>query len=274
MIFQSKLNFIAKKNKSLLCIGLDADFNKIPLFIRKREKPQFEFNKAVIDATSDFVCAYKPNIAFYEAQGPEGLVQLKNTVDYLKTSYKDIPIILDAKRADIGNTNIGYVKYVFDYFGADAVTLHPYLGGESLKPFLERKEKGIFILCRTSNPGAGEFQDLTYSGKKLFEVVAQKVSSDWNSNGNCGIVVGATYPAELDIVRHIVGNMPILIPGIGVQGGDVEKTVKAGVDKNGENAIINSSRSIIFASEGEDFALSAQKEAKKLKDEINLYRKN
>ncbi len=200
-------------------------------------------------------------------------MQLKFTIDYLKEKYPYIPVILDAKRADIGNTNEGYAKFAFDFLSADAITLHPYLGKEALKPFLERKERGIIILCRTSNSGAGEFQDLTIKEKPLYKIIAENVTKDWNYNGNCGLVVGATYPAELEIVRHIVGGMPILIPGIGVQGGDVEKTVKAGVDKEGLNAVINSSRGIIFASSNEDFAQKAREETEKLKNEINKYRK-
>ncbi|PIZ02516.1 orotidine-5'-phosphate decarboxylase [Candidatus Gottesmanbacteria bacterium CG_4_10_14_0_8_um_filter_37_24] len=220
------------------------------------------------------VCAYKPNSAFYEAQGEEGIRQLKQTVYFVKENYPKIPVILDAKRADIGNTNEGYVKFAFDHLGADAITLHPYLGKDALKPFLERRDKGLFILCRTSNSGAGEFQDLEIDGKPLYQVIAAKVAKDWNYNGNCGLVVGATYPKELDIVRHIVGNIPILIPGIGAQGGDLEKTVQAGVDKTGLNALINSSRGIIFASTGVNFAEKAREEALKLKNLINKQRRS
>ena len=279
MNFKDKLKNITQKNNSLLCIGLDSQFEKLPGHLKGKENPIFAFNKEIIDATYDLVCAYKPNTAFYEAQGIEGIQQLKLSVDYLKEKYPDIPIILDAKRADIGNTNEGYVQFAFDYLGADAITVHPYLGKEALKPFLERKDKGILVLCRTSNPGGGEFQDMTTfdSGNqhiKLYQYVAEKVAKEWNYNGNCGLVVGATYPAELEIVRHIAKELPILIPGIGVQGGDAEKTVKAGVDANGLNAIINSSRGIIFAFGGTDFAEKARIEAEKLRNEINKYRIN
>lgn len=277
MTFQQKLNYIVKKNNSLVCVGLDSEITKIPEHIRNGEHPQSTFNKAIIDATHDLVCAYKPNTAFYEARGKNGIEALKLTCDYIKEKYPEIPIILDAKRADIGSTNEGYVKFAFDYLGADAITLHPYLGKESLKPFLDRKDKGLFILCRTSNPGAGEFQDLTLdSGDqtiKLYQFVAERVSKDWNYNGNCGLVTGATYPDELNIVRRMVGDgFPLLIPGIGSQGADVEKTVNTGVDKDGLNAIINSSRGIIFASSGVDFAKKAREEAKKLRDDINKFR--
>lgn len=272
MTFYQKLDAIVKKQNSLVCVGLDSDIQKIPQHIREGEHPQSTFNKAIIEATHDLVCAYKPNTAFYEARGKAGIEALKMTCDYLRETYPEVVIILDAKRADIGSTNEGYVKFAFDYLGADAITLHPYLGKDAILPFLERQEKGSFILCRTSNPGACELQDLVTDGKPLYQVIAGKVANEWNKNGNCGLVVGATYPGELDIVRHIVSEMPLLIPGIGAQGGDVEKTVKAGVDKHGKNAIINASRSIIFASNGVDFAQKAHEEAMKLKEEINKYR--
>lgn len=274
MTFKQKLNFSVKKNNSLLCVGLDSDITKIPEYIRSGEHPQSTFNKAIVDATADLVCAYKPNTAFYEARGKAGIEALKITCDYIKEKYPDIPIILDAKRADIGNTNEGYAKFAFDYLGADAITLHPYLGIETLGPFLNRLEKETFILCKTSNPGAGELQDLKVDGKPLYQIVAENVVKKWNYNGNCGLVVGAPYPNELDIVRRIAPNLPFLIPGIGIQGGEVEKTVKAGVDSHGSNAIINSSRGIIFASNGQDFAEKARIEAEKLRIEINKYRLN
>lgn len=273
MTFKQKLDNIVKKNNSLLCVGLDSDISKIPEHIRSGEHPQSTFNKAIIDATADLVCAYKPNTAFYESRGKNGIEALKMTCDYMTSNYPDIPIILDAKRGDIGNTNEGYAKFAFDYLGADAITLHPYLGIETLGSFLNWADKEIFILCRTSNPGAGELQDLQVNGKPLYQVVAENVAGEWNSNSNCGLVVGAPYPAELEIVRRIVGDgFPLLIPGIGAQGGDVEKTVKAGVDSKGLNAIINSSRGIIFASNGEDFTQKARIEAEKLMNEINKFR--
>lgn len=276
MIFQEKLDAIVKKNNSLVCVGLDSDVSKLPERVKTGPKPQATFNKAIIYATQDLVCAYKPNTAFYEAYGIEGIDELKNTCDFLKAHYPEVPIIIDAKRADIGNTNEGYCKFVFDYLGADAITLHPYLGREALKPFLDRKDKGCIILCKTSNPGSGEFQDLSLDTEnqkiKLYQYLAEKVVKEWNYNGNCSLVVGATYPEELAQVRKIVGNMPILIPGVGAQGGDVEKTVKAGKDKNGNNAIINAGRSIIFASSGLDYAQAARKETETLKNSINTFR--
>jgi len=274
MTFQQKLNSIVEKNNSLLCIGLDSQFEKIPSHIKTQKNPIFAFNKSIIDATNNLVCAYKPNSAFYEAQGVEGIRQLKMTMDYLKETYSEIPIILDAKRADIGNTNLGYIKFAFDYLGADAITLHWYVGREGLKPFLDLKDKCMFIYCRSSNTGAGEFQDLQISGKHLYQIIAEHVVKKWNYNNNCGLIFGATYPTELEIVRRITGDgFPLLIPGIGAQGGDVEKTVKAGIDNEGLNAIINSSRGILFVSSGADFADKARDETLKLRDLINKFKR-
>jgi len=252
MTFYQKLDAIVTKNNSLVCVGLDSDAGKI-------SGSQFDFNKSIVDATHDFVCAFKPNSAFYEARGTSGIEELKKTCDYIHQKYPDIVLILDAKRADIGSSNNGYVTYAFDYLGADAITLHPYLGKDALQPFLERKEKGSIILCRTSNPGAGEFQD------NLYKTVAEHVAKEWNTNNNCALVVGATYPSELQIVRRIVGDMPILVPGIGAQGGDIEKTLKAGLSSQKSGLIISASRSVIFAKDPKE-------EAKKLRDEINKYR--
>lgn len=273
MKFQIKLANIQKKNNSLLCAGLDSDFEKIPKHLKKLKYPLYEFNKAIIESTSDFVCAYKPNSAFYEGLGAEGILQLKMTCDFLHKNYSYIPIILDAKRADIGNTNEGYVKYAFDYLGVDAITLHPYLGEEALKPFLERADKGCIILCRTSNPGASEFQDLKVNKKPLYELVATHVIEKWNYNQNCCLVVGATYPEELKAVRKIAPSMTFLVPGIGAQGGDLQKTLRFGLTKNADGLIINAARSVIFASNEKDFALKARMEAQKLNEEININRR-
>ncbi|MBI3385931.1 orotidine-5'-phosphate decarboxylase [Candidatus Gottesmanbacteria bacterium] len=194
------------------------------------------------------------------------------TCDYLREKYPEVPIIFDAKRADIGSTNQGYAQFAFDWLGADAITLHPYLGREAIQPFLDRKDKGCIILCRTSNPGAGEMQDLKVGGKSLYQVVARMVATKWNGNRNCGLVVGATYPGELGIVRRIAPTLPLLVAGVGAQGGDLKKSVKFGIRKNGDGLVINASRSIIFASGGENFAKKAREEAQKLRDEINKYR--
>ncbi len=271
-MFDQKLRTAMTKNNSLLCVGLDADFDKLPEHLKQVENPLFEFNKAIIDATADLVCVYKPNSAFYEALGVDGIKQLKLTADYLHDTYPDIPIILDAKRADIGNTNNGYVEFTFDYLGMDAITLHPYLGKEALDPFLSRADKGSIILCRTSNPGAGEFQDLTIDGTPLYQHVARAVSDTWNGNNNCLLVVGATYPDEMKRIRSSVGDMTFLVPGIGAQGGDLAEVMAAGIDSQNQGVIISSSRGIIYASSGEDFAHAARAEAQALKDAINSYR--
>lgn len=273
MKYKDKLARIQAKNNSFVCVGLDSDLNKIPKLLLENRYPQFAFNKAIIDATHNFVCAYKPNSAFYEVQGEYGLLQLKMTCDYLREKYKQIPIILDVKRADIGESNDHYDKFAFEYLGADAITLHPYLGHEALEAFLKRTDKGCYILCRTSNPGAGELQDLKVDGKPLYQVVAKRVATVWDKNGNCGLVVGATYPGELKTVRKIAPNLQLLIPGVGAQGGDLQKAVQYATNKSGDGFIISSSRGIIFAGSGEDFAKKAQVEAEKLRNQINEFRK-
>lgn len=264
MDFIKKLQKKWTENK-FVCVGLDPVVEKLPKIVKQ---DFFEFNKAIIDATHDLVLAYKPNSAFYEALGPQGIEQLKKTVAYIQEKYSDVPVILDAKRGDIGSTNEGYVKFIFDYLNADAVTLHPYLGKEAIQPFLDRRDKGIIILCKTSNSGSGEFQDLKVEGKPLYQIVAKKVITKWNENGNICFVVGATYPEEFKIIRKIVGDVPILIPGIGVQGGDLEKIVKNGKNGRNQGMIISSSRGIIFASDEKDFADAARKEVLLLHNKI------
>src|SRR5712692_5495905 len=282
MRHQSTTTFITKleacwQRDNFVCVGLDSDYDQLPDAIkagRPVEDALFHFNREIIDATHDLVCAYKPNAAFYEVQGEAGLRALMNTVNYIREAYPHIPVILDAKRADIGSTNLGYVQSAFDGMGVDAITVHPYLGREALAPFLARKEKGIIVLVKTSNPGSGEFQDLPVGLEQepLYMVVARHVAREWNSNGNCVIVVGATYPEELRRARALVGDMPILIPGIGTQGGEVAATVQAGKDSRGWGMIISASRSIIFASQESDFALAARKATEWLREEINWYR--
>ena len=275
MNFSEKLAGAVEANNSLVCVGLDPDFSQVnfPEHIKNVADPLFTFNKAIIDATADIASVYKPNSAFYESMGAMGIEQLKMTCDYIKEKYPNIPIILDAKRADIGNTNNGYGVFAFDYLSADALTVHPYLGGEALEPFLARKDKGIIVLCRTSNPGAAEFQDLEIDGNKLYKTVAEKVSKNWNINGNCMLVVGGTFPSELTDVRAIVGQeMNILVPGIGAQGGDLEATLLAGLNNKKTGLLISASRSIIYASGGVNFAEAARTEAINLKNEINKFR--
>lgn len=277
-----------------VCVGLDSDENKLPSNYGPNFGPngQLDFNAEIVKATRHLVCAYKPNLAYY--RGSQGKIGLRTLIDYIRAEAPDVPVILDAKQGDIGNTNDGYVADDFYYFRADAVTVHPYMGMDAMKPFLDRADKGVIVLCRTSNPGAGQFQDaevtLTeemfadlYQGQPadidsfevakqmpLYQYIAYQVSSlrGWNRNRNCAVVVGATNPDELREVRRIVGDMPILIPGIGAQGGDVEATVRAGANSRGQGMIINVSRSVIFASGGPDFAEAARRETQKLHDKV------
>ncbi|HUO56067.1 MAG TPA: orotidine-5'-phosphate decarboxylase [Candidatus Paceibacterota bacterium] len=263
--------------QKFMCVGLDPDIARIPEHVRAGKNAVdsiIAFNRTIIEATHDLVCAYKPNSAFYEALGSEGIAALKTTLDDIHTIAPDVPVILDAKRADIGSTNEGYAMFAFEYLEADALTVHPYLGHEALRPFLQRSEKGIIVLCRTSNAGAGEFQDLQMGEEPLYMHIARAVVSKWNTNGNCALVVGATYPEELKAVRSIAPDMPILIPGIGAQGGDLEATVRAGKDKRGAGMMINSSRGIIYASVENDFADAARHATMKMNEDILRYRKS
>ena len=264
MNFLDKLAIAIEKNRSLLCVGLDPDPELMPVGI-----DIFEFNKAIIDATADLVCAYKPNFAFYEALGNEGLDALKRTVDHIP---EDIPVIGDAKRGDIGNTAKAYARSIFSYYNFDATTVSPYLGFDSVEPFIQYHDRGVFVLCRTSNAGAVDFQALSCevdgSRHLLFEVVAEKVSQ-WNAHGNLGLVVGATYPKELKLIRQSFPDMPLLIPGVGAQGGDLSQVVSYGVDASRQRTIINSSRQILYASKGTDFAQAARRAARELRDQIN-----
>lgn len=267
MNFLDKLLGASRINNSLVCVGLDPDPDLMP------KVSVYEFNHAIIDATSDLVCAYKPNLAFYEALGVEGMEALLKTVEHVP---KDISVIADAKRGDIGNTAKAYAKALFETFGFDAATVNPYLGYDSLEPFLLYSDKGILILCRTSNPGAADFQDLLLqesptSSFPLYELVARKAQA-WNTRGNIGLVVGATYPGQLKRIRQLCPDMPLLIPGIGAQGGDLASAVRHGVDANKENAIISSSRSILYASKGDDFVAAARRGVLALRDEINRLR--
>lgn len=232
---------------SLVCVGLDSEIEKIPARFSGDKFPQFTFNRWIIDQTAEYAASIKPNMAFYEARGARGLDELRMTMEYLRTQHPGLVTICDAKRADIGNTNRGYVTAIFDDLGFDAVTLHPYLGREALAPFLERTDKACIVLCRTSNPGAGEFQDLDVAGKPIWQVVAEKVDRDWNSNGNCMLVVGATYPEEMRRIRALAPEITFLVPGVGAQGGDAGEVVAAGMDAHGRGLMISSSRGIIFS---------------------------
>ncbi|MEQ8161357.1 MAG: orotidine-5'-phosphate decarboxylase [Smithellaceae bacterium] len=270
MTFKEKLKTIWSKNNSLLCVGLDPDISRVPVHLKNGLDSIFQFNKAVIDATHDLVCAFKPQIAYFSAEGAEK--QLEQTIAYIKSKYPHIPIILDAKRGDIGSTAQKYAIEVFERYGVDAVTVNPYLGYDSVKPFLSYQEKGSIILCRTSNSGAGDIQDLVVDGEPLYIRIARLVSENWNTNNNCLLVVGATWPSQMHEIRKIVGDMPFLVPGAGAQGCNVEAMVKAGQTKDGTGMIISSSRGVLYASSGSDFADAARAVALDLRDEINTYR--
>lgn len=257
---------------SLVCVGLDPEPEKFPPHLRGVAHAIFEFNKAIVDATADLVCCYKPQFAHYAALGAEA--QLEQTIRYINARAPGVPVILDSKRGDIGNTAAKYAQEAFERYGADAVTVNPYLGGDSVQPFLDWKDKGIVILCRTSNPGARDFQDLEVGGgRRLYHAVAERVAKEWNRHGNCLLVVGATYPAELAEIRAITGEVPFLVPGVGAQGGDVEQAVRNGRRRDGGGLIISSSRGILYAGKDEHFAAAARLAARQLRDEINAARR-
>lgn len=259
---------------TLLCVGLDPEPERLPAPLTHRPilEALVAFNTALVDATADLVCAYKPNAAFYEAHGPDGLRALMRTITYIHERAPGVPVLLDAKRGDMANTSRAYSHAIFDVYGADAVTVQPYQGQEALAPFLDRADRGVFVLCRTSNPGAGELQDLPVSGAPLYLHVAERVASAWNTRGNCGLVVGATWPDELRAIRARAGALPILLPGIGAQGGDLAASVRAGMDTTGVGLLVSASRSVIYASPGADFAEAARREAERLRDAINSHR--
>jgi orotidine-5'-phosphate decarboxylase len=268
MNFTERLHDVQRKNNSLLCIGLDTDSRKLPPSLARYENPVLEFNKRIIEATRDLVCAYKINLAFYEAESDLGIGTLRPT---LRLIPRDILSIGDAKRGDIGNSSARYAHEMLEVLNFDSSTVNPYMGTDSVEPFLTWPEKGTFILAVTSNPGAKDFQYLPVKGKPLYEHVVRKVKK-WNVRNNCGLVVGATRPKELQRVRSIVPDMPLLIPGVGSQGGDLAATIRYGCNKRGYLAVINASRSVIYASSKEDFAEAARKEALALRDEINRLR--
>jgi orotidine-5'-phosphate decarboxylase len=258
------------RSDSLVCVGLDPEIERFPSALAQHPSPIFQFNRAIIDATADLVCAYKPQFAHYAAYEAED--QLERTIEYIHRNHPGVPVILDSKRGDVGNTAERYAIEAFERYGADAVTVSPYLGGDALEPFLKHEDKGVIILCRTSNPGARELQDLEVGGRKLYHRVAELAARQWNSRGNCLLVVGATYPRELAEVRDITGNMPFLVPGVGAQGGDVDQAVRSGQTAAGTGLIISSSRSILYASSGDDFAAAARKATMTLREQINLSR--
>jgi orotidine-5'-phosphate decarboxylase len=271
--FVEQLRACSEKNNSLLCVGLDVDPRLAPTSVVTADDWIVRFNSGIIEATQDLVCAYKPNFAFYESLGKRGWDALKATIELIPSG---IPVIADAKRGDIGNTAEAYASALFDYFGFHAATVNAYLGQDSLEPFLQREDRGILILCKTSNPGSGDLQDvpcIASDGRTLplWELVAERVVS-WNTRGNCGMVVGATYPSILERVRTIAPELPILIPGIGPQAGDLEASVHAGLPLPASQIMINSSRQVIYASRGEDWREAARGAAMELRDAINRAR--
>lgn len=270
MNFIGKLNAAWQKNNSLACVGLDPDLSRFPEVLPKNADSIFDFNKAIIDATHDLVCAYKPQIAYFAAYSAEE--QLKRTIDYIRENYPDIPVILDAKRGDIGSTAQKYAEEAFVRYGADAVTVNPYLGYDSVEPFITYRDKGTVLLCRTSNQSAADIQDLEIDGAPVYEKVAGLVAAKWNKYNNCALVVGATWPAQMAKVREIAGDIPFLVPGVGAQGGDVEQLVNAGKTADGAGLIVNSSRGVLYAGSGPSFAEDARRVTMELRDLINRYR--
>lgn len=263
----------SRANDSLLCVGLDVDPARVPPRLLRRSDWIVAFNAGLIEATSDLVCAYKPNLAFYEALGVEGWRALRETVALVP---KHIPVLGDAKRGDIEHTGASYARAMFDYFGFDAVTIHAYPGWDGVAPFLARPDRGAFVVCRMSNPSSVDFQDLrcTFQGREmpLYQVVAHS-AGQWNRLGNCGLVVGATFPRQLAEVRAICPELLILVPGVGPQAGDLDASVRAGTNDHGERALVNASRQVIYASQGEDWAEAARASALSLRDAINRARK-
>ena len=268
MRLNDRIRQMIRDRDSLLCVGLDVVPEKIPPHIMEGEDPVFRFNKGIIDATADLVLAYKPNLAFYEALGTEGWEILRRTVTYIPEGILKIG---DAKRGDIGSTAQKYAEGLFA-LGFDIVTVNPYLGWDSVAPFVKDEERGVFVLCLTSNPSSRDFQYFSSGGKFLYLRVAE-TAVGWNEKGNCGLVVGATHPGELKKVREVAPDLPFLIPGIGAQGGDLEAAVTAGTDERGEMAIVNSSRGVLYASSGKDFAAAARQEAQRLRDAMNSIRR-
>ncbi|WP_233843478.1 orotidine-5'-phosphate decarboxylase [Dyella sp. 2HG41-7] len=270
MHFMQSLHQAWTRNNSLVCVGLDPEPAKFPAHLKGRPDAVFEFCSAIVDATADLVCVYKPQIAHFAALRAEDA--LERLIAHIHAKHPGVPVILDAKRGDIGSTAQHYVTEAFDRFGADAVTLNPYLGRDSVQPFLDRADKGVILLCHTSNPGAADLQDLDVGGKPLYQHVAQIIARDWNTHGNCALVTGATWPEQLAQVRSLVGDVPLLVPGIGAQGGDVEAVVRNGRTSVGAGLMISSSRAILYAGNGEDFAQVARKATLELRDLINRYR--
>ena len=270
MTFLDMLRDASTRNNSMLCVGLDPEPSKFPAALRGDASKIYDFCAAIVDATADLVNSFKPQIAYFAAHRAED--QLEKLMAHMRKVAPHVPVILDAKRGDIGSTAEQYAAEAFDRFDADAVTLNPYMGFDSAEPFLQRNDRGCIFLCHTSNPGARDFQELLVDGAPLYQHVARTIAERWNGDGNCALVVGATFPEELKVIRGIVGDMPLLIPGIGAQGGDVEATVRNGKTADGTGLMINSSRGILYASSGAGYAEAAADAARALRDSINRYR--
>ena len=260
MSFLAKLQRRWESTGSMLCVGLDPDVGRLPGSMNGRVESIADFCISIVDATAPHVCAFKPQIAYFAAVGAE--TQLERVCAHIRSAHPDVPLILDAKRGDIGDTAKLYAREAFDRYGADAVTVSPYLGTDSLEPFLSVTDRGVIVLCRTSNPGSGTFQSQLIDGVPLYEHVARRAANEWSQMGEVGLVVGATYPEELQRVRSIVGDMPLLVPGVGAQGGDAATVLSVGRAANGYGLIINSSRAVLYASSGDDFASAAAEVAR------------
>lgn len=266
MLFTDKLSDRTRAVDSMLCVGLDPDFARIPEHLKGEEDPVWAFCRAIVDATAPFVCAFKPQIAYFAAMGAEKT--LERVIAYIHEKHPDIPVILDAKRGDIGSTARQYAKEAFVRYKADAVTVSPYMGYDTITPYLEYQDKGVIILCRTSNPGGADIEELVCDGEMIYERIARLASGPWNTTRQLGLVVGATQPAEIARVRKTAPSLPLLVPGIGAQGGDINAAVAAGLDAAGAGMIINSSRAIIFAGKDENFAQAAADAARATRDAI------
>jgi orotidine-5'-phosphate decarboxylase len=275
MGFMQDLRQAWRRNDSLVCVGLDPEPSRFPATLRGDDDAIFKFCAAIVDATADLVCAFKPQIAHFAAARAEDA--LERLIAHIHAKHPGVPVILDAKRGDIGSTAKHYASEAFDRYGADAVTANPYLGRDSIQPFLDRADKGVILLCRTSNPGGADFQNLIVrddisEGRPLYQRVAATIAREWNGNGNCALVAGATFPHELGQIRTLIGDMPLLVPGIGVQGGDVEAVLANGATADGTGLIVSSSRAILYASSGADYADAARTATQTLRDIINRYR--
>jgi orotidine-5'-phosphate decarboxylase len=270
MTFIEMLDARWRAADTLLCVGLDPDPARFPAHLQERPEAIFEFCRAIVDATADLACAFKPQIAYFASMRAED--QLERLIAHVRARHPGVPVILDAKRGDIGSTAEHYAREAFERYTAHAVTLSPYMGSDSIEPYLAYPDRGAFLLCRTSNSGGNDLQMLDVGTERLFERVARMTASTWNRNGQLGLVVGATFPEELARVRALVGDMPLLVPGIGAQGGDIEASVRAGQTATGVGMVVNSSRAILYAGAGEDFADKARAAAQATRDEINRYR--